>query len=131
MDGVDVDARPWDTAVAVAVDVAAWMLEQPGSQVLNVNVPALPIDGLRGARWAHLDRFGYFHLASADVSGEALTLEVTDRSSGRDPDCDTSLCLAGHVTLTPLTTVEPGPRPEVDADRIVPLPPGTSARSTT
>ncbi|MFA9446751.1 5'/3'-nucleotidase SurE [Egicoccus sp. AB-alg6-2] len=116
-----VDERPWPTAVEVAVAVTDWMLRQPPATVLNVNVPGLPYDRLRGARWAKLDRFGYFHLASADLTGEALSLEVTDRSSGLDPDTDTALCLDGFVTLTTLTTVEPGPAPEIAPEDIVAL----------
>lgn len=117
-----VERRWWDTAVAVAVSAAGWMLEQQPPTVLNVNVPGRPLDQVRGVCWAHLDRFGYFHLASADLEGKALTLDVADRGSGEDPDCDTSLCMAGYVTLTALTTVEPAPRPPADADAIVRLP---------
>ncbi|MFA9431031.1 5'/3'-nucleotidase SurE [Egicoccus sp. AB-alg2] len=116
-----VDEWPWATAVEVAVQATAWLLTAPAPSVLNVNVPGLPHDRLRGARWARLDRFGYFNLASADVQGEALTMEVTDRSSGLDPDCDTALCLDGWVTLTALTSVEHGPAPDVDAAEVVKL----------
>lgn len=111
----------WDTAVEVAREVVHWMLECEPRTVLNVNVPALPYAELRGARWANLDEFGHFHLASADPDGR-LTLEVKDRSTGEDPGADTQLCLAGYVTLTSLRTVEPADPPaDVAADQVVSL----------
>jgi 5'-nucleotidase len=129
VDGIAVADRRWDTAVGVAVDVAGWMLEQQTGTVLNVNVPSYARDDLRGARWAGLDRFGYFHLASADVAGEALTLTVADRGGDPDSGCDTALCMAGWVTLTRLTTVEPGEPPDIDADDVLagPVAHGASA----
>ncbi|HSK24190.1 MAG TPA: 5'/3'-nucleotidase SurE [Egicoccus sp.] len=122
VDGIPVEDRRWDTAVDVAVSVADWMLRQEAGTVLNVNVPSYARDELRGARWAGLDRFGYFHLASADVADEALTLTVADRGGDPDSGCDTALCMAGWVTLTRLVTVEPGDPPDTDAEAVISVP---------
>lgn len=119
VDGIPREQRRWDTAVGVAVDVAGWMLEQEAGTVLNVNVPSYARHELRGARWAGLDRFGYFHLATADVEDEALTLTVADRGGDPDSGCDTALCMAGWVTLTRLITVESADPPDIEADTIV------------
>jgi 5'-nucleotidase len=101
------DPWHWDTAVAVAERVVDWLLERPrGAYVLNVNVPALPFQRLRGVTWAKLDEFGYFRVASTDESKSRLSFGIAARDSGLDPACDTARCLDGFVTLTPLATVE-------------------------
>ncbi|MBY5163614.1 5'/3'-nucleotidase SurE [Salsipaludibacter albus] len=110
----------WDTAVAVAVRVVAWALDHRPRTALNVNVPALPPDQVRGTRWARLDHFGHFRVATADLAGSRLHLDVTDRSRGREPESDTALCLDGWVTLTPLEPVETAEFPAVDPATVVP-----------
>ena len=121
--GVAVSLAPsepwhWDTAVPVAVRAAAWVLESRPRTVLNVNVPARPADEVRGVRWAPVDAFGHFSVATANVEASQLQLDVADRSSGPDPESDTALCLSGHVTLTPLEPVVGGAFPDVPADQV-------------
>ena len=112
----------WETAVPFAVAAAAWTLDSQPRTALNVNVPSVPLDQVRGVRWAQLDEFGHFNLATADVDAAELQLDVRDRSKGVDPESDTALCLDGHVTLTPLDPVQPAPFPEVAAEDVLPLP---------
>lgn len=108
----------WDTAVPVAVRAADWVLTSRPRTVLNVNVPAVPTDQVRGARWAPMDAFGHFSVASANVEAAELQLDVADRTSGTDPHTDTALCLAGYVTLTPLEPVVGAAFPDVDAEDV-------------
>ncbi len=110
----------WDTAVEVGVQVVTWLLQNVDEVLtLNVNIPALPIDELKPAEWADLDDFGYFHIADADLERQLLLFEVGGADAGRDPGCDTALCRAGHVAITPLTGVEAAPFPPVDATELV------------
>lgn len=111
----------WETAAAVAPEVVDWVLRQRGLVALNVNVPALPAARLRGARWANIDEFGHFNVASHGRGGTVLDLGVSDRSTGRDPDCDTALCLDGYVTLTLLSPVQAAPAPDDDPAVVVGL----------
>lgn len=113
------DPWHWDTAVPVAADAARWALSSRPRTVLNVNVPARPPEQVRGVRWAELDDFGHFGLASVDRQARTLRLDVTDRGSGDRPDVDTTLCLDGWVTLTPLEPVLPAPLPDVSPDEVV------------
>lgn len=115
----------WETAAAVAPGIIDWLVSRVEPTTLNVNVPALPPDRIRSARWATIEEFGHFSLATMTDDGSALDLDVRDRSEQADPDSDTALCLAGHVTLTLLTPLagEPSP-PEVDPTHVVPLPGG-------
>ena len=109
----------WDTAVPFATAVASWVLDSQSRTALNVNVPPVALDEVRGVRWALLDEFGHFNLATADVDAAELQLDVRDRTKGVDPESDTALCLGGHVTLTPLAPVEPAPFPDVSAEEVL------------
>lgn len=101
------DPWRWETGVKVACNIVRWLLERPGgSLVLNVNVPARAPSDVAGVTWADLDTFGYFRVATTSEENERLSFQVGAPDSGRDPECDTSRCLDGYVTLTPLSTVE-------------------------
>lgn len=113
------DPWHWETAVAYGRSSARWLLQRPAvSYVLNVNVPGVPIDEVKGTHWADLDVFGYFRVATADIPGERLQFEVGPRHPDSDPGCDTMLCAEGYVTLTPINTVEPAPFPDVPAEEV-------------
>ncbi|MEX2454311.1 MAG: 5'/3'-nucleotidase SurE [Rhodospirillaceae bacterium] len=115
------DPWHWDTAAAVALDIAAWMLANDDAPtVLNVNVPAVPLSGIAGVSWAGLDDFGHFRVASTDESGGRVVFDVEAGDSAPRPDSDSALCRARHVTLTPLSTVEPGPVPGIPGAELCP-----------
>jgi broad specificity polyphosphatase/5'/3'-nucleotidase SurE len=86
--------------------------------VLNVNVPALPLEEVKGIHWADLDEFGYFRVANAQVESKTLQFQVGPSIDKADPSSDTAMCAAGYVTVTPLSTVEPAPFPDVNASEI-------------
>lgn len=101
------DPWAWETGVDVAERVVSWLLKRPGgSLVLNVNVPACAFAEIKGVTWAELDEFGYFRVATTNEADARLSFQVGAPDSGRDPECDTSKCLDGWVTLTPLSSVE-------------------------
>jgi 5'-nucleotidase len=109
------DPWAWDTAVAVAVSATRWMLDRAASStIININVPGVPLREVEGIHWADLDEFGYFRVATADVKGRKLQFVVGPSSAGADPASDTALCAKNYVTVTPLTTVEPAPFPDLD-----------------
>jgi 5'-nucleotidase len=113
------DPWQWETAVSVGVSAVAWMLgRKHGPYVLNINVPSVPIEDVQGVHWADLDEFGYFRVANADVTDRRLQFVVGSSSTGSDPASDTALCAKRFVTITPLTTIEPAPFPDVDAASI-------------
>jgi 5'-nucleotidase len=113
------DPWHWETAAAVGTSAVAWILEHGSSpHVLNVNVPALPIDEVKGTHWADLDDFGYFRVATAQVEDRRLQFVVGDRESTSDPSTDTILCSTGYVTITPLSTVEPAAFPDIAASSV-------------
>ncbi len=106
---------PWhfDTAARIAARCIGWMEEHNQPLTLNLNVPGVELDEVRGIRWADLDEFGYFRVAIADVPGRSVQFEVGPPESGIDPGADSALLQEGFATLTPLTTVEPAGFPDV------------------
>jgi 5'-nucleotidase len=109
----------WQSAADVAIALAAWLLHQDQKRVvINVNVPGLPPDEIKGFRWAALDEFGVFRVATADYETSRLQFEVGGSNAGSNPSSDTALIGDGFVTLTPLTTVEPAPFPDVEPAEI-------------
>ena len=108
------DPWQWETAVEIARAAVRWVIAQPRGTMLNVNVPARGLDDLAGITWAELDAFGHFRVATANTAGGTLELSVGERGRRSDPSTDTALCLAGHVTLTLLSTVEAKAVPGTD-----------------
>lgn len=108
----------WDSAAGVAAAAVEWILGRRSPQVLNINVPALPADEIKGVHWADLDEVGYFRVANAEMESMKLQLQVGPSIDSSDPGSDTYLCADGYVSITPLSTVEPAPFPDVSAAEI-------------
>ncbi len=97
----------WHSAVTAAEAAVTWLLAQEGPNlVLNVNVPAVPAEDIAGARWAELDRFGYFRVAVADDEGHKLQFSVGGESMGEDDSSDTALVRQRFITVTSLSPLE-------------------------
>ncbi len=100
------DPWEWETAAAVAHSAVRWILPRTGPRlVLNVNVPGLPADEVKGIDWADMDEFGYFRVAVADLPGEKLQFEVVGERTGAR-GTDTAVCLDGRVAMTLLSPLE-------------------------
>jgi 5'-nucleotidase len=118
------DPWHWETAAQFAPCIGRWLLESDGPRVLNVNVPGVPLDEIRGAHWADLDDFGYIRVATADLEDRRLQFVVSSEHEKSDPASDTVLCADNYVTLTPLRSVEPATFPAVGASEVCPAPLG-------
>lgn len=113
------DPWQWETAAHFALPAAHWLhRRRQGPQVLNMNVPAVPVEEVAGVHWADLDEFGYIRVATADVADRRLQFVVGARESRSDPGSDTVLCSENNVTVTPLRTVEPAAFPDVTAEEV-------------
>jgi 5'-nucleotidase len=113
------DPWRWETAVEVGFSAARWIIDRSrGPYVLNINVPGVPLAEINGIHWADLDDFGYFRVANADVEDRRLQFVVGSSSAGTDPASDTALCAKNFVTVTPLSSIEPAPFPDLDAGEI-------------
>ena len=54
---------PWDTAADLAVCLLDLLARAPARTVLNLNVPAVPMDELKGVRWARVSGAGLIKAA--------------------------------------------------------------------
>jgi 5'-nucleotidase len=100
----------WATASAHAAAALDWLAEAPARTVVNINVPDLPPERVRGVRWASLAPFGTVRAAIAE-SDQPGRLQMELRATGEDlpPDSDTALVHAGHVAVTLLVGVRAAP----------------------
>lgn len=108
----DDGAYRWDSAAAFAPSAVAWAAAAQRAQVLNVNVPNLPLAKIRGVRDATLAPYGEFWVSAADQDGDlrieyqGAQREATARADrDGEPTTDAELLLDGYVTVTPLVGI--------------------------
>ena len=98
------DPWQWSTAAEIGLATTRWITS--GSReptAVNLNVPAVDIDDVRGLERAELDRFGYFRVAIANEGGQKLEFEVAG-DDDREPvaGTDTWFLRNGYATITAL-----------------------------
>ena len=124
--------EPWETAARVAVGILPVIAGAPAGTVLNLNVPSVPLDRLRGVRRARISTSGLVRSAgNARLAGGGpasggdpeegeirLVLGAAVPSlgdvTGEDPRDDAALVAAGYAALTPLAGVREAIGDEVD-----------------
>jgi 5'-nucleotidase len=99
------DPYRWETAAELAVAALAWLVEQPPKTVLNLNVPNLRRDELRGVREASLAPFGTVRAALVESQGGGLQMELAEHGVELPADSDTTLVRSGWAALTSLVGV--------------------------
>lgn len=94
----------WPAAAAVARQVIPVLLNEPAAVVLNVNVPNISPERLRGIRRASLAAPGVVEVAMAGTAERYLQISVPGR--GRpEPGSDSAVLAAGYASVTPLRGV--------------------------
>lgn len=119
------DPVPWETPVALVNEVVPELATMERGTVLNLNVPAVPLDRLRGIRHGSLGAVGLIRSARQDRPGGPVGDTMIDRSAGvitltlrggrgsdrqaeqaeLDPESDAGAIAAGWASLTPLLGV--------------------------
>jgi 5'/3'-nucleotidase len=98
--------RPqWETAAAVAAEVLPVLPDVPGGVVLNVNVPNIRVDRLRGIRSARLASFGAVQAIVPSAADGYLQVNVSDEHEDPEPGSDSAALAAGYASVTPLRSV--------------------------
>jgi 5'-nucleotidase len=97
--------RHWAVAAHVAALTLDWLLAAPRRTLLNVNVPDVPLERLRGARWGRLAAYGSHRLVVHDRATR-LELELQEHGLPVDPQTDAGLLAAGYASITPLQAVQ-------------------------
>jgi 5'-nucleotidase len=97
----------WDTAHAVARMLGAGIDAGtiPDGSFLNVNVPGLPLDDVRGVAITRVAPGGYVHLAEeGDGVHERLERQLVADTRHAHPGTDIRAVLDGYVSISPLDT---------------------------
>lgn len=98
----------WETAAAYAVRLARLLLQHPlpPKVLLNVNVPNLPLDDVKGIKVTRQGDSGYrekFQLRAGDGGGSDYWAEGTYAMSDVYEDTDALALDQGFVSVTPVT----------------------------
>jgi 5'-nucleotidase len=78
------DPDPWETAAQLGVALVPLLVASPERTVLNLNVPALPLDEVRGLRWARVGGAGLIKAARGSGAG-AGSWEAPNREEIEGP----------------------------------------------
>ncbi len=97
----------WDTAARVAREFTLRILEQniPKDTLLNVNVPNIPYDQLKGVRVTRMGRSRFvevFHRRTDPRGNEYYWLDGEMKQFDDEPDSDLRVLEEGYVSITPL-----------------------------
>ena len=105
----------WATAAGVAAEAARWLAGARPAAVLNLNVPNLPPDRLRGARKAILAGFGTVQAAVAEPAPDGGRIHMAFRPVTEElpPESDTALVQAGYVAVSAITGIRLDPDVDV------------------
>lgn len=97
----------WETAARLAVEVVPAVVEGPARGLLNLNVPGVPRDAVRGIRWTGLATFNSVRGMVSKIENDRMHLRFEE--TGEQPDSDTDLAAvrAGYAAVTSIQgTVE-------------------------
>jgi 5'-nucleotidase len=100
--------RHWATAAQVAAEVLATLPELPRGTLLNVNVPNLPPDQLRGIRSARLATRGAVQVSVVASGEEFFEVTMSEDGEGAEPESDTAVVSQGFAAVTPVRPVSEG-----------------------
>ncbi len=113
----------WVTAAAVAREVIPVLDGLRPGLALNVNVPNVPPDRLRGIRYGRLAEVGAVQVSIAGSGGAQLELTVSQPRQANQPDSDSAALAAGYASVTAVRAICEAPagtvpwRPPPDAPR--------------
>ncbi len=97
------DGWLWETALVHARPVLEWMLAtSPRNLAINLNVPNISAEHVRGRRRAPLARFGVVQAKVTEAGHGYVHLEYNEVDPVQEPGSDAGLLAAGWATLTAL-----------------------------
>lgn len=97
----------WDTAGRLAVAALEWLVDQPAKTMLNLNVPNLPLDEVKGIRWARLAAFGTVRAGLIEAPNGGLQMELRAHGEQLPADSDTALVNNGYAAITSIVGIRP------------------------
>ena len=98
----------WESATDAAQICIRMMEQAEPKTVLNVNVPALPSNSIKGLKWARLAPFGSQRSELKIDSAGNLNFDLVDTHFEPDDETDLGLVLSGYTAVTVLKGISPG-----------------------
>jgi 5'-nucleotidase len=108
-------AEHWETAAAVARQVIPAVTGLTPGLVLNVNVPNVPPDQLRGLRRAALAGTGAVEVGIVAAEQDHLQITMTEAGERPGTGTDSAALAAGYASLTALRAVCEAPGEDLSA----------------
>ena len=102
LDKGDDEQRHWTTAADLAVRLLPTLTHTPAGTVLNLNVPDLHPDGIRGLRRAALARFGQVQVSIAEAGDGYVRTAVQAAEEQLEDGTDLAALAQGYAVVTPL-----------------------------
>jgi 5'-nucleotidase len=102
IDKVDDEQRHWDSAADLAVRLLPMLTHTPAGTVLNLNVPDLHVDGIRGLRRGRLARFGQVQISIAEAGEGFVRTAVQAAEEELEPDTDLAALADSYAVVTPM-----------------------------
>ena len=97
------DPFRWATAAEVASRVLLWLMDADAGVALNLNVPNVPVDEVRGLRRGGLAAGGTVQATVTEVGEGYRKMSFAQGNGGFDPGTDAALLAEGYACFTPLT----------------------------
>lgn len=95
----------WTTAADLGCELLDTLVDLPAATVLNLNVPDVPADQVRGVRRAALARFGQVQMRIVETGEGYVQTAIEEIDVTLDPGTDLALLADGYATVTPLLGV--------------------------
>jgi 5'-nucleotidase len=92
----------WSSAADLAVRLLPTLTHTPAGTVLNLNVPDLHLDGIRGLRRAHLARFGQVQISIAEAGEGYVRTAVQAADEELEAGTDLAALAESYAVVTPI-----------------------------
>ncbi|AGL15255.1 5'/3'-nucleotidase SurE [Actinoplanes sp. N902-109] len=102
LDKQDDEKRHWVSAAELAVKLLPTLTHTPAGTVLNLNVPDLHVDGIRGLRRAGLARFGQVQMSIAEAGEGFVRTAVQAADEPLEDGTDLAALAEGFAVVTPI-----------------------------
>ncbi|MDY7086363.1 MAG: 5'/3'-nucleotidase SurE [Actinomycetota bacterium] len=102
LDHEEDEKRHWDSAAELAVRLLPTLTHTPPGTVLNLNVPDLHLDGIRGLRRASLAQFGQVQVSIAESGEGFVRTAVQAADDTLQPDTDLAALAEHFAVVTPI-----------------------------
>jgi 5'-nucleotidase len=102
IDELDDEQRHWGSAADLALRLLPTLTHTPAGTVLNLNVPDLHVDGIRGLRRARLARFGQVQISIAEAGEGFVRTAVQAADKELEPGTDLAALAESYAVVTPI-----------------------------